>query len=281
MLKRFLGIGINNYPNSPLNGCIPDIMLAYKVAKENFKFNEFKLLSDMQATGRNIRKNLEQAFKGLKNGDFLYIHYSGHGSYYPCSNLTATSETDYYDEVWVPIDFDINGPVIDNELNNLIKSVPEDVNILIISDSCFSGTMTRANPGQKWKNRFMPPPLDVILDSGELSLDEYLAPNISKKASDNRRLKSFIVDTSSLQNKAILISGCGEKQTSADVYIPEIKRYHGALTYNLFSLLAQYSWRLTYEDLIILINSVLDKAEYEQNPQLECRSDLISSYFLD
>jgi metacaspase-1 len=281
MIKRFLGIGINNYPSSPLNGCIPDIALAYKVAKSVFKFNDFNILDDAKATKKNILDAMKKALRGLTDNDMLYIHYSGHGSYQPCDSFTASSETDFYDEGWVPYDYETAGLLIDNEINRMVKTLDPDVNLLICSDSCFSGSVVRLNsPKREYKNRFIPPPLHLLLNSGELDLDEYLNPKITKKDIGSTKLKSFIVDTKDKQNNAILISGCGEHQTSADVYIPEAKTYHGALTYNLFQILKESNWNMTYEKLILEVNNRLSKEDYEQKPQLECNAKFNSTKFL-
>jgi len=281
MVKRFLGIGINNYPNSPLNGCVPDIALAYRIAKSVFGFTEFDILDDANATKKNIMNAMKKALKGLSDDDTLYIHYSGHGSYQPCDSYTASSETDYYDEGWVPYDYDSCGLLIDNEINHMVKSLDPDVHLFICSDSCFSGSVVRLNnPKKPYKNRFMPPSLRSILGTGELDLDEYLNPKIAKRDVGSTRVRSFVVDTQDKQNNAILISGCGEHQTSADVYIPEARTYHGALTYNLFKILKEHNWNMTYEDIILELNINLGREEYAQQPQLECSSKFNSTKFL-
>lgn len=281
MIKRFLGIGINDYPTSPLNGCIPDVALAYRIAKSIFKFNDFNILDNRKATKKNIISAFKTALRGLTDNDLLYIHYSGHGSYQPCDSFTASSETDFYDEGWVPYDYDSSGLLIDNEINNMVKTLDPDVHLFICSDSCFSGSVVRLNsPQRKYKNRFMPPPLSTVLKSGELELDEYLNPKISRQGEGKNRLKSFIIDTKDKQNNAILISGCGEHQTSADVYIPEARTYHGALTYNLFQILKEHQWKMSYEDLILELNIKLGREEYTQQPQLECAARFNSSLFL-
>jgi hypothetical protein len=281
MIKRFLGIGINEYPRSPLNGCIPDIALAYRTAKSIFGFTEFNILDNEKATKKNIMRAMKDALKGLKDNDLLYIHYSGHGSFQPCDSFTASSETDFYDEGWVPYDYESSGLLVDDEINHMVKTLDPDIHLFICSDSCFSGSVVRINSTkQKYKNRFMPPSLHDLLRSGDLDLDEYLSPKVSKRGVGKERLKSFIIDTQDKQNSAILISGCGEHQTSADVYIPEARTYHGAMTYNLFQILKNHNWNMTYEDVILELNINLGREEYEQQPQLECKAEFNTKKFL-
>jgi hypothetical protein len=280
---RFLGIGINAYTQSPLNGCLSDIKLAYKSAKEKLGCNSFKILSEKEATRKHVILALKDSLQGLKPGDKVYIHYSGHGSYQPCTNKTASSETDNYDEGWHVYDSDANGLLIDDELHNIVCNINPKVSVVVCSDSCFSGSVLRAapNPNIKWKNRFMPPTLSLLLSTGEIDLDDELLPKISRHSRGPAQLRPFIVDTGNKQNNVILISGCGEHQTSADAYIPQLNRYHGALTYNLFVTLAENNWKINYADLIIKVNEKLKNEDYEQVSQLECKTALMKKNFFE
>ena len=52
---------------------------------------------------------------------------------------TTSDEVDGYDETWCFY----NGEVFDDEIHELLKGFKKGVRILIISDSCFSGTIIR------------------------------------------------------------------------------------------------------------------------------------------
>jgi hypothetical protein len=282
--SRFLGIGINRYEDSPLNGCVPDIQLAYKVAKAKYGFTDSRLLVDKKATKKNITRTIKQNIAGLHKGDRFYIHFSSHGSYEPVRDPENSKELDDYNEGVVPYDYQEEGLLIDDELNELIMNMGPGIFLLVIADLCYSGTVLRGdfislpngNPHYRWKNKFMALPchgqdckdIDVLLDK---KIDN---PN-KRKPSD------YIVDTKNEQLDAILISGCGDRQTSADIFIPELQRYHGALTFNLFKYLSNNKWRLSYRDLIIGVNQLLENEEYEQISQLECKQELMHNNFLE
>jgi metacaspase-1 len=278
--RKYLGIGINSYPSSPLNGCIPDIDLATKIAKEKYNMVDISILKEKNANKKRIIESLKTFFTGVGDTDKLYIHYSGHGSYERAKNPKKSKETDEYNEGWVPYDYQYHGLVLDDELNQLIMNVNPKATLLIISDSCFSGTVARGedgNPHYKWKNKSIPPH-NLADRRKELTIEEELLCENNKCSLKSS--SSFIVDTKDEQSNAILISGCGEKQTSADIYIPEISTYHGALTYNLFKVLAKHQWSMTYQDLVTQVNIDLRNDDYEQISQLECRKSLWTKNFL-
>jgi len=75
------------------------------------------------------------AIASLIVGDVLLVHYSGHG----------TQEMDYhgdeadgYDEAIYLYD----GSVIDDDIGNALKSIPDGATVVLMFDSCFSGTIT-------------------------------------------------------------------------------------------------------------------------------------------
>lgn len=273
-------VGINAYPDAPLNGCLNDVRLMYKILKDIYGFREFRVLDDREATKKKILRGLQWLCMGAKKDDWLVVDYSGHGTQVPCNTKTAGFEIDNLDECMVPYDMDWDDPLRDDDLNQFILNLPQGVRILFIMDCCFSGTILRNPMPPKVKNRYLPPPLSKVL-TGEVDLDEELsihAPTHLPRGQKGVYRAPFLVP-SSLQGDAILISGCSDKQTSADAYINGT--YHGALTFFLAQTLKEANWKMSYSDLVTKINAKLDKEEYEQDPQLECREDLMDKNFLE
>jgi len=280
-MKRALLVGINAYPDSKseLYGCLNDVRLMYKILKDIYGFTEFHVLDDKLATRKGILKGLKWLCADAEKNDWLVAHYSGHGTQIPCTTKTANWEIDNLDECIVPYDIDWDMPLRDDYLNQFILNLPKGVNILFIMDCCFSGTILRNPLPPKVKNRYMPPPLHSVL-TGDINLDDELSIESSRNGSRTSRdmYREPFINVTDEQGDAILISGCSDKQTSADAYING--KYHGALTFYLAQTLKENNWNINYRDLIKKVNNKLDKEKYEQDPQLEARSKLLKELFL-
>ena len=279
MKRKALLIGINSYPTSPLNGCIPDIKLMYKIFKDIYGYRDFQVLDDSNATKKKILRGLQWLCAGAKKGDELVVDYSGHGTQCPVTTKTAGFEIDGLDECLVSYDFNWDEPLRDDDLNQFFTNLPKGVKVLFIADACFSGTLLRNPTSNKVKNRYLPPPPSIIL-TGEIDLDDDLciiSTNSRSKEGKGMYRQPFIINSVE-QGDAILISGCSDRQTSADAYING--RYHGALTFFLAQTLKEANWNISYTDLIIKVNEKLDREEYEQDPQLEGKEVYLNKPFL-
>jgi hypothetical protein len=95
------------------------------------------VLLDEQATRDEVRNTIAAAAAELKAGDVFMSTYAGHGSQVPDFN---SDEDDGADETLCLFD----GMLIDDELYELWSGFADDVRIVMISDSCHSGTVSRA-----------------------------------------------------------------------------------------------------------------------------------------
>lgn len=89
------------------------------------------------ATKTAILSSLEHAAATLTAGDRLVFYFAGHGGQQPDANQ---DETDGRDETLLAYD----GEIIDDELNDIWPRFQPDVRIVMISDSCNSGSNYRA-----------------------------------------------------------------------------------------------------------------------------------------
>jgi hypothetical protein len=122
----------------PLGTCEQDAKDMQKIAiAQNFK-SSFILLSE-NASREAVKSVIKLASEQLNNGDTFLLTYSGHGGFVPDVN---GDEQDNLDETWCLYD----GQLIDDELYELWSYFKEGVKIFVISDSCHSGTVARANP---------------------------------------------------------------------------------------------------------------------------------------
>jgi hypothetical protein len=123
---------------SPLDTCEQDAkdMLSIAMA-QNFK-SSFILLSE-NATREAVKATIATASEELSSGDILFLTYSGHGGFILDN---SGDEEDNLDETWCLYD----GQLLDDKLYYLWSLFDEGVRIFIISDSCHSGTVAKANP---------------------------------------------------------------------------------------------------------------------------------------
>lgn len=87
-----------------------------------------------QPTGKNIRRALTNLVRSAEEGDFLFVHYSGHGTRLPAE--TGEDDDTGYDECIVPCDMNL---ITDDDFRDFVDQVPEGCCITIVSDSCHSG----------------------------------------------------------------------------------------------------------------------------------------------
>ncbi|KFK42339.1 hypothetical protein AALP_AA2G243500 [Arabis alpina] len=142
MAKKAVLIGIN-YPGTKaeLRGCVNDVHRMYKCLVERYGFSEEDITvlidtdqSCTQPTGKNIRKALADLIRSADSGDFLVVHYSGHGTRLPAE--TGEDDDTGFDECIVPCDMNL---ITDDDFRDLVDRVPQGCRMTIISDSCHSG----------------------------------------------------------------------------------------------------------------------------------------------
>lgn len=175
------------------------------------------------ATRETVINEITQAAATLKPGDIFVLSYSGHGGQLP--DLNADELDDGMDETWCLY----NGQLIDDEIYNLLGKFAAGIRILVFSDSCHSGTITKQAYYQGTvfarsstptttdvKYRYMPN--SIILRTYRQNRDLY-DPILANKA-----LKK---SCEAVRASALLISGCQDNQLSSD------GTFNGLFTANL------------------------------------------------
>lgn len=235
-MKKAICVGINNYPGTinDLNGCVNDAN-DWSTLLTSFGFETIKII-DNQATKSAILAAFENLVSQASAGDVVVFTYSGHGT--QVFDLSG-DEQDAYDEALCAYD----GNIIDDELSSILSSANSEAQIIVISDSCFSGTVTKAMHPENLKPRFIK--TDDIPPSAVLK-NKFLA-----KASEENMIE-------------ILISGCSDSEYSYDAYINE--KWNGAMTAFAIPLI---SAEQTYNEFYSKLRKILPSDEYPQTPQLE------------
>ena len=143
--RRALLIGINDYQAVPgLQGSRNDVeaMQEILVSRWHFEPRNITVLLDRAATRAGILGALEQLVRVAGPDDMVYVHYSGHGSQVEDEN---GDESDGLDETLVPQDGRTPGvpDITDDELDRIFARL-RSKNVVVVLDSCHSGTATRA-----------------------------------------------------------------------------------------------------------------------------------------
>ena len=234
-MKKAVCIGINNYPgiSNDLQGCVNDANDWYALLTE-YGF-EASLMLDSQATRQNIKKALEDMVVSAGQGDVILFTYSGHGTQaFDLNN----DEGDSYDEAIYVYD----GTILDDEMRVIIDKIDPRTTLVVISDSCFSGSVTRLIP-ENARARFVP-------------MDGF---------SENRVVgQRFLLPESGMPE--LLISGCTDSEYSYDAEIDG--RYNGAMSAMAIRVIRQKPG-LTYQEFYTRLRGYLPSSEYPQTPQLE------------
>ena len=119
----------------PLSSCELDAENMYELAKRQ-KFKA-KILKTKKATTANVIKEIRSAAKKLATGDTFLMTYSGHGA--QVEDLSG-DEADGEDETWCLYD----RMFLDDEQRELYAEFAKGVNIVVLADSCHSGSATRS-----------------------------------------------------------------------------------------------------------------------------------------
>ena len=200
------------------------------------------VLLTAQATRAAVLAALRSAAKALKSGDFFLLTYSGHGGQVPD---TSGDEPDRQDETWCLWD----GQLIDDELYLELSRFAAGVRVLVLSDSCHSGSVTRempppAPPAGLPRPRLMPPQIAQKTYRDHRDFYDRLQKEVAAEAAraggvvePDAALAQVRVDSPRLTGvvtgfapSVILISGCQDNQTSMD------GEFNGAFTGRLLQV---------------------------------------------
>lgn len=192
--------------NGQLSGCINDAN-SMKAIADSLGYQSCRLI-DAGATSHAVVAAIGGAALALRSGDILFLTYSGHGGQV---NDVNGEEADGMDETWCLWD----RQMIDDELYSLWSQFVPGVRIVVLSDSCHSGTIlkmvanrecyqavnkTRAEP----TFRLMPP--DRQREDNELRRDTYASAQWTAGPSERATVSASV----------LLISGCQDNQLSSD-----------------------------------------------------------------
>lgn len=191
-----------------------------------------------KATRAQVLAAIRKAAKALTKGDLFFLSFSGHGGQV---DDVSGEEPDKLDETWCLFD----GQLIDDELYYELSRFKAGVRILVLSDSCHSGTVVRAGrpaPGTpEQRPRIMPRAVGLRVYAEHKAFYDKLQNDVAKAAGGrvedpdtalanvtvSGRLTAIV---KKFQPSVILISGCQDNQFSMD------GNHNGAFTEQLLAV---------------------------------------------
>lgn len=207
--KAFL-VGINyiSDQDSKLDGCINDVENMSKFLIQTIPNISCEVYTDLTTPSRTTYNGLLSLFVDIavqsftEELDFIWFHYSGHGSYVAD---TSGDELDKQDECIVPSDFRQSGYIVDDLLNVLFSKINPKTKVFCVFDCCHSGSI-----------------IDV-----KYSWDVQQACKLENISCQ-------------IKAKIATLSGCKDDQTSADAFnVTGDQKYSGAMTSCLLQTLKE------------------------------------------
>lgn len=261
MQRQSLHIGLNRLDpacwggwSGTLGGCVSDATAMKDVATQ--RGFQATLLLNEEATVGALHQHLQAAAASLREGDFFFLTYAGHGGQVPDTN---EDEPDGYDETWCLYD----GQLVDDTLYGAFCTFAPGVRIFVMSDSCHSGSVVRdpkvlaaREAAREHKEKTPGPnarqaPRDVTVAEFKRNPDTYAAQSTWWPSHSTPEDSAAMV---------VLLSGCKDDQTSGDG--PK----HGAFTQGFLDVWGDGDYRDNYAQLCADVNQAMGIED--QTPQL-------------
>jgi hypothetical protein len=250
-----LHIGLNSVdPNSyegwdgQLAGCVNDANRMKQIAADDGY--ETKQLITQKATRAAVRDAISTAAKQLGKDDIFLLTYSGHGGQVADTN---GDEIDGKDETWVLYD----GQLVDDELYQLYTQFKPGVRISVLSDSCHSGTVTRA-----MYEEMAPIEVKFGMRPWPTFRSKAIDPNIQKKVNQKNAddLQKIQNETKAAVQRSpeatvLLISGCQDNQLSSDGDV------NGLFTENLINVWSKGTFKGNYRQFAKAIKKAMPSSQ--------------------
>ena len=269
-------IGIDAYPTKPLTSCVRDVQMIKGYLQDNPKSMDIRALTGSKSLDSEIvtpredpeywptYRNVTSAFKTITSqaqpGDFVYIHYSGHGTRLkPCLDFSNWSTGDL---ALVLLKGDqspeeyLRGP----RLAGLLKGmVDKRLKVTLVLDCCFSATVYR-NGGPSV--RYLP--CDLATTSSSL-----LDPGISLDTCSAKRNASMRDNWLMEPDRYAILAACGpDEKAKGGSETSEKGLTYGALSYFLLQTISAHGLGWRHRDIHHHIRAIFWKSCIKQHPVL-------------
>lgn len=235
--KRALVIGLGEQQDKAWNKINGDKDVPFVQAMlKNAGFKSVTILKNRQATKVGIVGAFKRMTASCKQGDVVYIHYSGHGQQ---MTDVHNDEKDGLDESWIPYDayrkasatYHGEKHLTDDELNVYLNAIRNKIGakgkLLVVIDACHSGDGTRGDEDEVVRGVEDTLAVDSLNARGLYETFEMLK---SLFMGDNDKEKIINSKAKPLAERWITISACRSDQVNVEMKSPTV----GKLTYALW-----------------------------------------------
>lgn len=248
-MKTALHIAVNNYPgtDSDLAGCVNDA-LDWSALFIKLGFQS-ETITDRYAIGVKWRCAIQDHLHAASSGDLVVVQWSSHGTRVPDKN---GDEADGWDEAVVPYDVMENGVITDDELAELFGDRKRGVQLIVIADSCHSGTVSRFAGTTS------------VIDA--VPCVRYLPPETFMTCPPDCGCEVRAGKAPGRKYASLLFAGCQDHEYSYDAWFGN--RPNGAFTRAALDVFDRLPAGSTWKDWHAAVRRVLPNSRYPQTPML-------------
>jgi hypothetical protein len=251
-------IGIDAYPTGPLRSCVQDVQIIKECLKDNLSSVEIQTLTASTSpdpetvtpledpehlpTYHNVTSTLKRITSQAEPGDYVYIHFSGHGTREtPCFNFSNPSNGDL---ALVLLGKDqspeiLRGPLLARLLKDMVD---KGMVVTLVLDCCFSATIYRnSSPGVRYL------PYGLAASTHSLDLEDSIVgdnthtENRHASMRDNWLLKP---------DRYAILAACGPNENAKGGFeTSEKASQYGALSYFLFKTISNHGLGIRLSDI--------------------------------
>ena len=250
-----LCVGVDDYPTSPLLGCVADAE-EWGTTLTGLGF-QVSFLKNAQAVRNAILDALRKLIVTSTAGDVVVFQFAGHGTEVDDLDGDEVDGTNGpKDEALCPYDIVDGAFVIDDDIANIFADIPQGVNVTCFIDCCHSGSITRAFIGAG--------PV-----TGERNLRARFLPATPEMQEKHRAYRDRLGQARSEPGRRqehlrnVLFSACRDYEVAYE------SAGHGEFTLRATKLLRQGIEGLTNKDFQKQVTQEFGPVP-RQNPELDC-----------
>ncbi|KAF2819266.1 hypothetical protein CC86DRAFT_307387, partial [Ophiobolus disseminans] len=287
-MRYALLIGLNAYPESPLKGCVRDVVEIQKrleAMSGNISIEIFtasgKSDTDCIASTQdseewpsytNVVACLQKITGIAQAGDFVYIHYSGHGT--TIERLDDDARESVRDLALVLLGVPESGEMQylrGWEMALLLRDmVNKGLIVTLVLDCCFSGSVVRKDPTVRYLE------YDASIDAAYPS---QLLGTVHHHDGPTYRTASLRENWLLNPDGYTTLTACGPNEVAKELTLKDGGERHGALSYFLLRAFAKLggvggNQQQIYHHLCARFRDLREKRLHEQTPMFYGNRDL-------